>query len=115
MGVPDLELEIPELLESSFVQVLAGRSMSGASAPLVGTLHSISLDVQPEIGMKVEISEALSTIRATELAFSGFDLVHDGTNTSIPGPFTVKAARVSDIDVVNQMCVLHLQLLRAKR
>lgn len=114
--LPELESEMAEQLRGQYVHVLAARRVGGQQLPLVGLLRTVLFDTHPEIEFKVELSEALATVKANDLSFDGFELQHgEETTLDIPGPFTVKAARIQEIDPATQTCVLALQLQRVKK
>jgi len=112
--LPDLESDVVDQLQDQYVHVVADRRIGAKSLPITGLLVSVLFDVQPEIEFKVELSEALITVSANTLSFVSFELHHGETTVPIPGPFIVKAARIQDIDALNQMCVLSLQLQRVQ-
>lgn len=114
--LPELESDMVTQLQGQYVHVIADRRVGGQSMPLAGLLRSVLLDVQPEIEIKVEMSEALKTIKATDLSFEFFELQYgEDEDVTLPGPFTVKAARIQEIDPVTQTCVLALHLQRVPR
>lgn len=81
-----------------------------------GVLRSVLFDETPELELRIEISSALSIVKTNNLTISNFQLQHGEIETvDVPGPFIVKAARIEDLDVPNQLCVLSLQLIRSKR
>jgi hypothetical protein len=113
--LPELESEIVEHMQSQYVHVIADRRIGTQRLPLVGLLQTVLFDAQPEIEFKVELTEALATVKAVDLKFNGFQLQHgEGSTIDMPGPFNVKAARIQEIDAINQTCVLSLQLQRVK-
>ncbi len=112
--LPDLESDAIDRLQDQYVHVIADRRMKGSLAPLAGLLVSVLFDVNPEIEIRVELSEALKTVKAEQLVFNDFELQHGDETVSIPGPFKVKAARIQDIDPLNQTSVLSMQLQRVQ-
>jgi hypothetical protein len=114
--LPELESEMVDQLQGQYVHVIADRHIGTQHLPLTGLLRTVLFDVHPEIEFKVELAEALATVRANELRFEKFELQHgEETTLEMPGPFTVKAARIQEIDPLTQTCVLALQLQRAKK
>lgn len=114
--LPELESEIADQLHGQYVHVVADRRIGGQQLPLAGLLRTVLFDTHPEIEFKVELSEALATVKANDLSFEGFELQHgEETTLNIPGPFAVKAARLQEIDPTTQTCVLALQLHRVKK
>ena len=116
--VPELESEMVEQMQGQYVHVVADRRIGGQQLPLAGLLRTVLFDTSPEIEIKVELIEAIRTVKANDLVFGGFELQHgeeeDG-GLSMPGPFSVKAARIQEIDPATQTCVLALQLQRVKK
>lgn len=114
--LPDLESEMAERMHAQYVHVIADRRIGGQQLPLAGLLRSVLFDANPEIEIKVELTEALKTVKANDLRFESFELQHSDEETlPIPGPFTVKACRIQEIDAETQTCVLALQLQRVKK
>ena len=72
--------------------------------------------------MKVEVSEALRTINHRQIIIiKSLELQLGDDNDEISpmtvemiGPFTIKAARIQEINPMNQTCVLALQLQRSE-
>lgn len=114
--MPELESDVVDKLHEQYVHVIMDRRISGQQQPLTGLLRSVLFDVQPEVEVKVDLEDALNTVKATELVIMGFELQYgtDGT-VAVPGPFTVKAARIQDVDPSTQTCVLAVQLHRVKK
>lgn len=112
--LPELESDAAEELQDRYVHVVADRRINKQQHPLAGLLVSVLFDVTPEIEIRVELSEALKTVKAEQLLFNSFELQHGDETVQVPGPFKVKAARIEDIDVMNQTSVLSLQLQRVQ-
>lgn len=110
--VGDIDPELMGQLHEQYVHVIADRTIDGQHEPLVGLLRSVLFDVEPEIEFKVELTEALKTIKSNNVAFLQFELHHGEEIVTIPGPFKIKAARIQDIEPKNQMCVIALHLRR---
>ncbi len=114
--LPELESDAIDELHGQYVHVIADRFMNGAQLPLAGLLRTVLFDQAPEIEMKIELSEALKTVKANDLRFDSFELQHGDEETLVmPGPFIVKAARIQEIDPTTQTCVLALHLQRTKK
>ena len=114
--LPELESEMAEHMQGQYVHVVADRRIGGQQLPLAGLLRTVLFDTSPEIEFKVELAEALATVKANDLSFGSFELQHgEETTLQMPGPFTVKAARIQEIDPMTQTCVLALQLQRVKK
>jgi len=114
--LPELESDAIDELQDQYVHVIADRFMNGHQQPLAGLLRTVLFDQSPEIEIKIELSEALKTVRANDLRFDSFELQHGEKETVImPGPFTVKAARIQEIEPATQTCVLALHLQRIKK
>lgn len=97
------------------VYVIIDRRIGGQPLPLSGVLSSILFGAEPEVEVHVELSEALVTVKADNVQIVAIELHHgEETTVPVPGPFTVKAARIDDIDVATQSCILALQLQRVK-
>lgn len=114
-----LKGQIPELGDDSFAAIAAGmvtvvadRIVGQQSLPLVGILHSVLFDVQPEIEFKVTLVEAFDVVEATDLHFNDIDLHHGVRIVKLAGPFKVLAARIQEIDPSGQVCTLMLSLKR---
>lgn len=114
--VPDLDSEVFDNLAGGGIYVVIDRRVAGQQLPLSGVLRSVLFDEVPELEMRVELAEALAVVQANELSFEGVELQHgEKTTVQMPGPFKIKAARIQEIDVPNQLCVLALQLHRVKK
>lgn len=114
--LPDLDGDNLSQLVGEGIYVVADRRVGGQQIPLAGVLRSVLFDTSPEIEMRIELSEALAVVQSEGLTFEGFELHHgEKTTVQLPGPFTVKAARIEEIDVPAQLCVLLLQLQRVKK
>ena len=97
------------------VYVVIDRRLSGQSTPLSGLLRSVLFDAEPELEVMIELSEALAVVKAENMSIEGFELHHgNDTTVTVPGPFTLKAAMIQDIDVMQQSCIIALQLQRKK-
>lgn len=111
--VPELEGEAPaDPFRGKHVVVVAEKIVAGKREGMVGILRGILFDKDPEIDFRVDLVEALNIVEANQLAFGGFELHHEERVIRIPGPFIVKAARIDDISVPDQLCTLSLGLLR---
>lgn len=115
--LPEGEVDDPlAQFSGTAVYVVADRCIGGQRAPLTGLLRSVLFGAEPEIKIMVELSEALATVNAENMQILGIELQHgQETTIPIPGPFVVKAACIDNIDVVQQSCILSLQLLRVKK
>ena len=102
-------------ISDSAVYVIIDRRLAGQQAPVSGVLRSVLFDVEPEVELLMELTEAFAMVRAESMTIGGFELHHGEESTvKVPGPFTVKAARIQEIDVLQQSCVMALQLQRKK-
>lgn len=98
---------------SNYVHVIADRRINGQPDPITGLLSSILFSKEPEIEFKVQLDEALRSVKESNVAFHNFELQHGSESSiKIPGPFIVVAARIQDIDVHSQTCILALHLKR---
>lgn len=114
--LPELESDEIDQLSSQYVHVVVDRWVAGTQVPLTGLLRSVLFGLEPELDIKVELPEALAVVKAQNLVIAGFELQYGEESTvEVPGPFTVKAARIDDINAQTQTCVLMLQLQRAKK
>jgi hypothetical protein len=104
-------------IETLAVYVVVDRRISGQKSPLTGILSSVLFGAEPEVELMVNIGDALETINASQLEILGVELQYgEDVTVPMPGPFNVKAARLDKIDVIQQSCVLSMQLARvAKR
>lgn len=112
--LPD-DFESTGLPEDQFVVVVAVRNDGSENPIITGVLRTVLFDVEPEIEFKVLLSDSFDIIQAQRLGFEKFELHYGKRMIELVGPFTVKAARIQDIDVVNQMCVLALHMQRVKK
>lgn len=115
--IPELEDEHPvDILRGKHVIVVTEKIVAGKSEGMVGILRGVLLGSDPEIELRCELKEALGILKADSLSFTRFELHHgEETVVPIPGPFTVKAARLDEVDVVEQVCTLGLHLQRQVR
>lgn len=115
--VPELEDEqVVDAFRGKHVVVVTEKVIGGKAEGMVGILRGIMLGVDPEIELRCELKEALEILRANSLSFTKFELHHgEETIIPIPGPFIVKAARIDEIDVMEQVCTLGLHLQRQVR
>lgn len=103
-------------LSGQAVYVIVDRKIGGQSMPLSGLLRSVLFDSEPELEISIELSEALATVKAQDVVLGGFEIHHgEDTTVNVPGPFFIKAARLQEIDVPRQICVLAMQLQRVKK
>ena len=111
-----LDHDDEEAIDDMFVSVIADRRIGDRNAPMAGTLRSVLFEsVNPEIDIRLQIDDAFDTINAQTLTFGGFDMLHGDKKLTLAGPFTVKAARIDEVDVPRQLCVLSLQLQRVQK
>ena len=101
-------------IASRYVTVSVVRVVESKKETLVGILRSVLFDIEPEIELKVQLSEAFDVIEANNQYFDTFELELDRRIVKLDGKFNVKAARIQEIDVKEQMCVLALHLQRLK-
>jgi hypothetical protein len=107
--------QIEKFVEEA-ICVVVDRRIDMEKLPLTGILKTVMFDTEPEIEIMVEISEALLTISSGNLEILGIELQHGiKTTVPMPGPFQIKAARIHDVDVINQTCTLALHLQRKKK
>ena len=106
--------DAPPALE---VTVVAMVKVGDKQTALVGLLRSVLFDDdKPELEFRVQLTDALDFVAAKSLLFQGFELHHgDNCAVAVTGPFVVKGARIDDINVAQQLCVLCLGLVRAIR
>jgi len=110
--VPEFESDTVSEMRDKYIHVVADRRISGQQVPLVGLLRTVMFGESPEVEMKVEISDAIATIKAEQLFFEVFTFQHGDDDLLLPGPFTVSAARIQEIDPITQTCILALGLQR---
>lgn len=114
--IPDLDGEQIDELRNKHITIVAGKTVGAKIEPMVGILRGIHLGQNPEIEFRCEIKEALDVIEASQLSFSGFELHHgEDRIVQIPGPFVVKAARIDEIVIQDQLCTLGLHLSKQQR
>jgi hypothetical protein len=114
---PDLEDEAragaADALEKSVVSVIANVQIgTGKSTAIVGILRSVLFELEPELEFKVTLDDALGLVQAQNPQFLGFELHHGERVIKVPGPFTIKGARIDDIDPAHGLCILALGLKR---
>jgi hypothetical protein len=110
--IPDIQLDQIDILSTRMALVVADRVVAGKQLPITGILVSVLFDAKPEIEIKVQIDDALSVVEVQKQHFNSFE-IHKGERVvPLAGPFTVTAARIQDIDVKTEMCVLSMQLER---
>ncbi len=102
-------------LAHRYVTVVAARRLAGQLNPMTGILRTVLFDIEPEIEFRVELSDAFDLVQADKQTFDCFELHHGTRIVNLVGPFTAKAARIQEIDVRDQMCVIALHLNRTKR
>lgn len=106
---------VDELLDAGVFVILNCQS-NVENKTLSGVLRSVLFDEVPELELRLEISSALDLVKINNLSILSVQLQHGASNTvDIPGPFKIKAARIEELDVPNQLCVLSLQLLRSRK
>lgn len=113
--VPDVDPAALEELSAKYVHVIANRVVGGQLLPITGIMLSTLFDAKPEVELKVLVDDALDVIEAQNQYFEGFELHHGTRIVPMTGPFKVAAARIQEVDVKTQMCVLLLQLERMKK
>lgn len=97
---------------SQHVIVVAERLHGGGSTSIVGVLRGVLLGPEPEIEFRCEIKESFDIVEAPGPAFNRFELHHGERVVNVVGPFDVKAARIDEISVNDQLCTLGLHLVR---
>lgn len=113
--VADVDPAALEELSAKYVHVVAHRVVAGQQLPITGIMLSTLFDAKPEVELKVLVDDALDVIEAQDQHFDGFELHHGERIVPLKGPFKVVAARIQEVDVKTQMCVLLLQLERMKK
>lgn len=114
--VPELENEHPvDQLHGKHVIVISERVIGDKVDGMVGILRGLFLGENPEIEFRCDIKEALAVLKANLLSFTRFELHHGEDVVPVIGPFVVKAARIDEIVVQDQLCTLGLRLQRQAR
>lgn len=114
--VPELEEHPVDVLRGKHVVVVTEKIIGDKAEGMVGILRGVLLGPDPEIEFRCELKEALEILKANSLSFTRFELHHgEETVVPIPGPFIVKAARIDEISVDEQVCTLGLHLQRQVR
>lgn len=114
--VPELEGEHPvDQLHGKHVIVITERVIGDKVDGMVGILRGLMLGENPEIEFRCDIKEALAILKANSLSFNRFELHHGEDVVPVVGPFIVKAARIDEIVVQDQLCTLGLHLQRQAR
>jgi len=114
--VPALDDTVAEVsveeLGNQHVLLVAEKVTGAKVTGVVGILRGALLGPDPEIEFRCEIEEALNIMEAPNLSFNKFELHHDKRIVPVTGPFIVKAARIDEINVQDQLCTLGLHLAR---
>ena len=97
------------------VLVVAEKVIGPTRSGLVGILRGIHFDVEPEIGIRLALTEALDIVEASGLWFQKIELHHGERVVPIGGPYIVKAARIEEISPADQLCTLSLHLKKQAR
>lgn len=114
--VPELEGEVPvDPFRGKHVIVIAQKTVGTKQEGVIGILRGVLFDVEPEIELRIDLKEALDIVEGHNLSFNKFELHHDQRVVELPGPFVVKAARIDDISVLDQLCTVSLHLKRPAR
>lgn len=114
--VPELEGEHPvDQLHGKHVIVITERVIGDKVDGMVGILRGLMLGENPEIEFRCDIKEALTILKSNSLSFNRFELHHGEDVVPVVGPFIVKAARIDEIVVQDQLCTLGLHLQRQAR
>lgn len=115
--IPDVEDggDPIDQLSGQAVFAIVDRRIGGQAFPVSGLLRSVLFDSEPELEISIELHEALATVKAQSVLIGGFELHHGETTVEVPGPFEIKAARIQEIDVPRQLCVIAMQLQRVKK
>jgi hypothetical protein len=108
----ELENEAAVSLEHHAVTVVASIQLGDTKTAVVGLLRSVLFEAEPELEFRVQLDDALDVVAAQSLQFLGFELHHSERVIETLGPFTVKGARIDDVDTLSQLCTLSLGLKR---
>lgn len=105
-----------DALERSVVSVIANVQIgTGKSTAVTGILQSVLFENEPELEFKLVLDDALAIVEAQELKFLGFELHYGERIIKVPGPLTIKGARIDQIDAAHGLCVLSLGFKRPAR
>jgi len=113
--VPDLDDDVIDEQRNLRVIVIGEMIIGSSRSAITGILRGVLFDVDPEIEIRVDLSEAMGLIQASQLSFGGFELHHGTKIINMPGPFLVKAARLDEISPETQLCTLGLHLKKQQR
>jgi hypothetical protein len=105
--------EVDSVVDLYMICVI-NRTVSGNPKPVTGILRSILFDDKPEVELSVSVDDAFSFVEAEEQLFASVEIHHGERIVMMNGPFIIKAARLQDMDVKNQTCVVLMQLNRTK-
>ena len=111
----ELENEAAETLEQSAVHVIAKFTVGDTGLAVIGLLRTVLFETEPELEFRTTLDDALTVVSAKSLQFQGFQLQYGDRTVDVPGPFLIKGARIDDISVGDQLCVLALGLKRPPR
>ena len=115
-NVPALdETTVEAMPQDRHVVVVADKVTASKREGLVGILRGVLFDADPEIGFRVELDEAMKLIEEPGVSFASFELHHGERVVKMPGPFTIKTARIDDISAQDQLCTISLQLKKQAR
>lgn len=119
--VPSLEdddnqhAERVKQITAGLLSIIAHRKLAGVPSPIFGIVREILFDDPFEVMFKTDIESALSTVEAEDVSFDSLELRNGERIIAIPGPFSVKAQRIMEIEPEDQACVLALCLTRGKK
>jgi hypothetical protein len=102
-----------DTLQGSVISVIANVQVGrGVTTPVCGILRSVLFENEPELEFRLTLDDALAMVSTEGLQFLGFELHYGDKQIKSPGPYTIKGARIDDIDAANGLCVLSLGLKR---
>lgn len=116
-----LKGQIPDLEEVEVVDALAGgkhvivileKLVSTTATTAVGILRGMLFDTDPEVELRIDLTEALDIVEAKSLLIGKLELHHGERIVPVIGPFKVKAKRLDEVSFADQLCTLGLHLTR---
>jgi hypothetical protein len=101
------------VVDQNFVTVVLHVQVANKKTAIVGIMRSVLFESEPELDVRVQMSEALDIVSADALVILAFELHHDERVIKVPGPFKVKGARIDEHTPGTDLCLLSLGLKRA--
>lgn len=112
--LPEMDGSVHPASASEHVVVIVHKRTGAEQSAMVGVLRGVLLGAEPEVEFRCQLKEALDIIESSNVTFVGFELHHGERVINVSGPFSARAARIDEIDVVEQLCTLGVHLQRQR-